>query len=215
MSFNMPQVTESPTAMRAYSPPTSAPDNAAWAVTIMLLSDRWNSCAVVPRGHHSAALCGSADRRPELRGRAVVRPDHDPGAVLDLLDPLRAGPEVVVVRVEGQLATEGRVSAVFVEGVADLLMLETFGVLDTLDEDLPRVPRRRGLRLERGVRKPGRLRPRLVLRDDRGGILAVVRCRLVARLEDGHRQQTLGRGAKPERRAGGRGEGGHPRRPVG
>src|SRR5918994_5427750 len=214
MSFNMPQVTESPTAMRAYSPPTSAPDNAASAVPIMLPSDRWNSCAVVPGEHHSAASNGSADGRPELRGRAVVWPDHDPRAVLDLLDPLCAWPEVVVVRVEGQLATECRLGAVFVQGVADLLMLETLGVLDTLDEDLPRVPRRRSLRLERGVRKTGSLRPRLELRDDRGGILAVLRCRRFARLEDGHRQQTLRCGAEPERRARCREEAEHHRRLV-
>src|SRR3954447_13489908 len=88
----------------------------------------------------------------------VLRPDRDPLAALDLLERLGGRPEVVVLDVELQVAAERGVRALLVQRVAHLALVGAARLGDTGGEDLPRVPRRRGLGLEGRVRQLGVLR---------------------------------------------------------
>src|SRR6185312_4782036 len=103
----------------------SAPVSAAWAIVMA-----------------TGVPCSGRGRSAQLRGRLVLRPDRDPLAALDLGEGLGARPEVVVGRVERDLAGERRLRPVRVQRVADLLLVERAGRLHAVGEDVPGVPGR-------------------------------------------------------------------------
>src|SRR3954465_11787991 len=72
-------------------------------------------------------------------GRHFLRPDHDPLAVLDLLDAHQVVAEVADA-VEAELALD-RVDAVGLEPGADLLVVEALRPVDAGLENLPGGPR--------------------------------------------------------------------------
>ena len=91
--------------MRAYRPPSRAPVSAAWTkITARLRVSRLTALRrMAPNGPR---LRASVVRALELGRGDRVGPDHDPVTVLDLLDALGGRPEVVLRRVEGQVAVE-------------------------------------------------------------------------------------------------------------
>src|SRR5690606_24605447 len=130
MTRSMPQDTDSPTDMDAYSPPSSIPVITA-CTALMGSPVRWG--------------CPSRSRSLRRRRRAYVgrgalrRPDHHPVAVLDLLDAHVGVPEVVDLRVEGEVAVERGVHPVLPQVGAQLLVVQAAGALHRAHEDLPGV----------------------------------------------------------------------------
>src|SRR4051794_30435531 len=108
-----------------------------------------------PRGDQGGGPgCGPPPAGSLQRCRGLVLgPDRDPLAALDLLERLGCRPEVVVLHVELQMAAECGVRALLVQCVAHLALVGAARLGDTGGEDLPRVPRGRGLGLEGGVRQ--------------------------------------------------------------
>src|SRR5690349_11680635 len=117
MTRSTPQVTERPAAIRAYRPPISTPASVACRTVI--------AARLAPPG----ALRGAEGTRAGLgrpsAGRALQRargtvggPDHHPITVLDLLEAQCAGPEVVCLGVEREVAAERRVGALGMQVVA-------------------------------------------------------------------------------------------------
>src|SRR5918992_6235112 len=111
MIRSIPQVSDMPMAIRAYRPPTRAPVSAAW-----MMITCWEGCSTEALRRASA---GGSSVSPALRALQLgcgdlLRPDHHPIATLDLLDSLGGLPEVVLLRVEGQLAVERGLCAALV-----------------------------------------------------------------------------------------------------